>query len=500
MNPGPSPITSRAPREVRPRRMEPLSILPVFLKLEGRRAIVAGGNEAAAWKAELLAAAGATVEVFTQAPCVEMEALTADPPAGSIVLRREAWTPGALPGAALAIGAFDDEAEAMRFAQAARAAGVCANLVDKPAHCGFQFGAIVNRSPLVVGISTDGAAPVFAQGIRARIEALLPSGFARWARAAKTWRGRLAGLGLGAADRRRFWERFTERAFAQPQHVPAETDFHAFASEAGGSRPAGIGEVTLVGAGPGDPELLTLRALRALRAADVILYDDLVSREVLDFARREAKRILVGKTGYAPSCRQDDINELMIGLAKGGKRVVRLKSGDPLLFGRAGEEIERLSAAGIPVEIVSGISAAQAAAARLKVSLTHREVARRVQFVTGHACNGGLPQDLQWAALADTATTTVIYMPRRTLAEFRDRALAAGLPSDCPAVIMFDVSRPSEGRIAGSIGELPERLDEVPDGAPCIVLIGEVFRSISTTSCVASYARASSRAHTAAPA
>ena len=176
------------------------------------------------------------------------------------------------------------------------------------------------------------------------------------------------------------------------------------------------GHVTLVGAGPGNPELLTLKAVRALRSADVILFDDLVAPEILDFARREAKRMLVGKTGYRPSCKQDDINALMVALAKAGKRVVRLKSGDPMIFGRAGEEIEALERAGIPFEIVPGITAAQGAAASLKVSLTQRGRARRVQFITGHAHDGRLPEDLDLAALADPQRTTAVYMPLGTCA------------------------------------------------------------------------------------
>ena len=175
------------------------------------------------------------------------------------------------------------------------------------------------------------------------------------------------------------------------------------------------GSVTLVGAGPGDPELLTLRAVRALQSADVILFDDLVSRDVLDFARREARKLLVGKTGFGPSCKQEDINALMVSLAQQGKRVVRLKGGDPLIFGRAGEELDACEAAGIAVEIVPGISAAQGAAARMGLSLTDRKHSRRLQYITGHAQSGKLPNDIDWRALADPATTTAIYMPVRTL-------------------------------------------------------------------------------------
>src|SRR5215510_13409394 len=193
------------------------------------------------------------------------------------------------------------------------------------------------------------------------------------------------------------------------------------------TRSSGAGSVTLVGAGPGDPELLTLRAVRALQEADVILIDNLVAPAILDFARREAKKMMVGKSGYGPSCRQDEINALMITFAKAGKRVVRLKGGDPMIFGRAGEEIAACEAAGIPVEVVPGISAAQGAASRLGVSLTARALAQRIQYITAHGSNGRLPSDIDWKSLADPSTTTVVCMPKRTLAELATTAMANGL-------------------------------------------------------------------------
>ena len=388
----------RAP-EARPaRRIEALATLPVFLKLAGRRAIVAGGTEAALWKAELLAASGAHVEVFAGEAGELFQTLAADPPAGSVRIQARHWHERDLVGAAIAIADVETDEEAARFAAGARLAGIAFNVVDKPNFCDLQFGAIVNRSPLVVSISTDGAAPVFGQAIRAKIEALLPQGFKRWAQAARDWRPDLRRLGLGFARRRRFWERFSERALAEPGRAPEPSLREALLEEAAHAIGANKakGRVTLVGAGPGDPELLTLKAVRALQSAEVILYDDLVASEVLDFARREAKRILVGKTGHGPACKQDEINALMLRLALQGKHVVRLKGGDPGIFGRAAEEIEACRRAGIGVAIVPGITAAQGAAASLGISLTQRGQARRLQFVTGHAKDGGLPADLDW--------------------------------------------------------------------------------------------------------
>jgi uroporphyrin-III C-methyltransferase/precorrin-2 dehydrogenase/sirohydrochlorin ferrochelatase len=372
--------------------MDRLATLPLFFPLDARRAVVIGGSEAAAWKAELLSAAGASVAVMSREPCAEMEALAAEPPAGAVRLERCAWSPSDLDGAALVVAAAEDEEEAQAIFSAARALGVPVNVIDRPAFCTFQFGAIVNRSPLVVGISTDGAAPVLGQAIRSRIEALLPRGFARWTDAAKAWRAELAGLDIGAAVRRRFWEAFASLALRAPDRAPDRKDWETLLHGARSGRDVleATGHVSLVGAGPGDPELLTLKAVRALRTADVILFDDLVASEVLDFARREAKRLLVGKTGHRPSCKQDDINTLMVSLARSGKRVVRLKAGDPMIFGRAGEEIAALEAAGIPFDVVPGIGAAQGAAASLKVSL----IPASVKFDS--CCRPAIPSGLRF--------------------------------------------------------------------------------------------------------
>jgi len=468
--------TERKPLEARPPRMSGLARLPVFLALEGKRCVLAGGGQAAAWKAELLSAAGARVDVYAEDVSDEMLLVAGEPPRGEIIVHRREWTVADLPGVAVAIGAFDDDVHAAVFAAAARAGGVPVNVIDKPAFCDFSFGAIVNRSPLVIGISTDGAAPVFAQAIRAKLEALLPEGFANWASAAARWRSAVKASGLSFSGRRKFWQLFTAHAVSNPASEPSESDFARFIAEVRGLGVAvENGSVTLVGAGPGDPELLTLRAVRALQSADVILFDDLVSRDVLDFARREARKMLVGKTGFGPSCKQDDINALMVNLAKQGKRVIRLKGGDPLIFGRAGEEIAACKAANIAVEIVPGITAAQGAAARLGLPLTDRKHARRLQYVTGHARNGKLPEDLNWQSLADPATTTAIYMPTKTLAALVARATAEGLDPLTPALAIARATRPDQSVVASPIGELPARLTQAALPGPLLVMLGRVF-------------------------
>jgi uroporphyrin-III C-methyltransferase / precorrin-2 dehydrogenase / sirohydrochlorin ferrochelatase len=329
--------------------MAALARLPIFLALDDRRAVVAGDSAAVAWKAELLSAAGAAVEVFAERPCEELRALAAQPPRGTIVLRERAWQAADLRGAAVAVGGFEDEDEAKEFAAAARAEGVIVNVIDKPAYCDFAFGAIVNRSPLVIGISTDGAAPVFAQAIRARIEALLPRGFARWAQAAQRWRERVQSSSLSFAARRQLWQAFARLALTQPDREPAQSDFDALLNAAEADSAAG-GALTLISAPSRDPELLSLRAVRALQSADVILSDDRVAPDILDFARREARKIVIEPKGDG---RQDETTSA-IALAKAGMRVAWLSSSDlaMLTYARA------ISAAGMVVEVVPGVSAA----------------------------------------------------------------------------------------------------------------------------------------------
>ncbi|MCA0319144.1 MAG: siroheme synthase CysG [Proteobacteria bacterium] len=464
----------RIPKAGHAPRMAPLAVLPVFLKLAGRRVVVAGGSEAAVWKAELLAAAGARVEVFAGSPCGAMIAL-AEASNGAITLHPLEWKPGDLTGASFAIGAMVGDAEAARFRDAARNAGVPVNVIDKPEFCDVQFGGIVNRSPLVIGISTDGAAPVFGQAVRARIEAVLPQGLARWAEAAKAWRGWLASLALPFHARRRFWDRFARQALAEPERVPTAALAERLESEAVAAAAVTSGRILLVGAGPGDPELLTMKAVRALQSADVIVHDDLVPSAVLDVARRESLRISAGKRGRGPSCRQEDINALVIRLAREGRCVVRLKSGDPMIFGRAGEEIAATGAAGIPVEVVPGISAAQGASAALGLSLTHRDHARRLQYVTAHGRDGRLPSDLHWPALADPAASTVVYMAGGTWLDMAARLVGTGLDPHTPAVAVVNATRADQVVIASTVAALGQELAAGQWCGPLLILYGSAF-------------------------
>jgi uroporphyrin-III C-methyltransferase/precorrin-2 dehydrogenase/sirohydrochlorin ferrochelatase len=462
----------RKPQSAPAPRLAPLATLPVFFKLAGRRIVLAGGSESAAWKAELLAAAGARVEVFATEPTEKMLALAREDQ--RVILHARAFERGDLDAAALALADVENDEEAQTFAASARAAGVPVNVIDKPDISDFQFGSIVNRSPLVVGISTDGGAPVFGQALRARIETLLPQGFSLWAAAAWAWRPAVRALGLDFHGRRRFWEGFVRLALLRADRAPQDADLESLLATARAEkeRPSGQGSVALVGAGPGNPELLTLRAVRALQSADVILFDDLVAPGTLDLARREAEKVRVGKRGYKPSCTQEDITAMMVSLAREGRRVVRLKGGDPMIFGRAGEEIAALRAAGVEVEVIPGITAAAGAAASLGLSLTLRDKARRVQFVTAHARGGKLPDDFDWKALADPGATTAVYMGLATLPYLARRLLAEGLAPQTPAVLVERASWDDERAIHGTLADIVEKARAANLVGPCLVLIG----------------------------
>jgi uroporphyrin-III C-methyltransferase/precorrin-2 dehydrogenase/sirohydrochlorin ferrochelatase len=469
--------TAAPPEEARRRpgslgagRIGELATLPVFFMLEDRRVILAGSSVGALWKAELLQAAGARVDLFGD---YDEENLAQFALGERVRRQHRAWIDADFKGAALAIGEFESEPAASSFRAAAHRAGVPVNIVDRPALCDFQFGSIVNRSPLVIGISTAGAAPVFGQAVRAQIETLLPAGFARWAEAARAWRPSVQALDLDFRDRRSFWEAFTREAFARPSETPSEgTRTELFDRVRHTEEESKVGTVLLVGAGPGDPELLTLKAVRVLRSADVVLFDDLVSPAIVDMARREATRITVGKRGHKPSCGQDEISGLLVKLAREGKKVVRLKGGDPTIFGRANEEIEALRTAGIPFEVIPGVTAASGAAAAAGVSLTERDVARRVQFITAHTKEGRLPDDLDWPALVDPRATTAVYMGVKTLPILIERLLASGMPPDTPALFIEWATRADERILAAPLSDLPAKVAAAGPSGPSLVLIG----------------------------
>jgi uroporphyrin-III C-methyltransferase/precorrin-2 dehydrogenase/sirohydrochlorin ferrochelatase len=461
------------PEDRRPARLNALPKLPIFLDLAGKTILVVGGSDGVAWKTELLAAAGGTVRILAEEPSPELLALVQGNPERLTLIRRS-WRDADLQGASVAVADIEDRQEARLFADMARRSGALVNVVDQPAFCDFQFGTIVNRAPVIVSISTDGAAPILGQAIRRRIEAVLPPSLGTWAKAAKGFRDRLREIVPSKSGRRRFWEKFVDVTFisqAQEDEQLAEIERLARKTLLEEDERPPVGEVIIVGAGPGDPELLTLKAMRELQAADIIVYDRLVTPGVLELARREARRIHVGKEGHGASCRQEDINALIVDLALAGRRVVRLKGGDPAIFGRTGEEVSACHDAGIPVRIVPGVTTASAAAAALNGSLTHRDHAQRVQFVTAHDRHGGLPENLSIAALADPQATTVIYMGRRTASKLAARLIEAGLRPETPVAAVSNVSRDDQKSLHTTILDLA-REAPLPEDGPLIIMIG----------------------------
>jgi uroporphyrin-III C-methyltransferase/precorrin-2 dehydrogenase/sirohydrochlorin ferrochelatase len=449
---------------------------PIFLDLVDRPALVLGVGEAAERKADLLHSAGA------------------------VVRQRAAFNAADLEGCALAVGVGAADADLRALATTARARGIPVNIVDRPELCGFIMPAIVDRDPVTIAISTDGSAPMLARLLRQKIEAVVPPAFGRLAALLGRFTAELRDRLPDLAQRRRVLQRVltgrvAELVFAGQEAV-AETVLHAELT--GGIQPDGM--VFLVGAGPGAADLLTLRALRLLGEADVIVHDRLVSAEVLDLARRDAERIFVGKARANHCMSQADINALLIRLARQGKRVVRLKGGDPLIFGRGGEEALALADAGIPFQIVPGITAALACAADSAIPLTHRAVSRTVSFVTGHTKDGVL--DLDFAALARPGATLAVYMGIHTLRELLAGLTRHGYDPTTPAALIESGGTRQQRTLTGTLPELVVRAPDWTGGGPTLLLIGEVvaLRAQHTPAAASAYAVADHESRYTSPA
>lgn len=467
-------METRSPEYKTPTKMQPLAVLPLFHKLEGRKVIVAGHGNGAVWKAELIAATGAEVLLLIGQEPTEYAQNILDNSQNLIKYETRKWEESDLKGAALAIAESSSDEDAISFVAAARKYFVPVNIIDRPEFCEFQFGAIVNRSPLVIGISTDGASPALGQNLRGRFEAMLPAPIANWVKKAQEWRPLIKEKELDFGARRAFWHRFAAKALLEPTRIPNDKDLDDLVGGAGET----IGEVALVGAGPGNAELLTLKAVRALQRAEIVLFDDLVSQEVLDFARREAEFISVGKRGRKPSTPQADICKLLVEYAKQGKYVVRIKGGDSLIFGRATEEINACHEHNIKIEIIPGITTAQGAAASLGISLTDRDYAQRVQFITGAGKQGGLPPEINFAAIADKDVTSFIYMPRGTIENFVTEAIKNGLDENTPAAIIIDATRAKQKNHFTELKNLPVLFQTIELDGPELVMIGNVLQNL----------------------
>jgi uroporphyrin-III C-methyltransferase/precorrin-2 dehydrogenase/sirohydrochlorin ferrochelatase len=447
-----------------------VDFLPIFLDVREQPCLVVGGGDVAARKCALLLRAGARVTVL--APTLSA-AFAADLAAGRITHRAAAFRDQDLEGHAVAIAATSDQAVNRAVAAAARARRIPVNVVDQPALCSFILPSIIERAPLVVAVSSGGASPVLARLLRARLETLIPAGYGRLAALAGAFRDRVKAR-FKPAERRRFWERVLQGPIA-------ELVFSGRDAEAREALQAALddtrlafrgGEVSLIGAGPGDPDLLTFRALRLMQQADVVVYDRLVSQPVLDLVRLEAERIYAGKERAKHTLPQEDINHLLVRLAREGKRVVRLKGGDPFIFGRGGEEIDTLAAEGIPFQVVPGITAASGCASYAGIPLTHRDYAQSVVFVTGHMQDGSM--DLNWKALAQPRQTIVFYMGLVGIEVLCRELTAHGLPAATPAALVQAGTTPQQRVLTGTLQSLPGLVRESGVKAPTLIIIGEV--------------------------
>jgi uroporphyrin-III C-methyltransferase / precorrin-2 dehydrogenase / sirohydrochlorin ferrochelatase len=448
--------------------------LPIFFQIKGKRVAVAGGGTVAARRAELALRAGAKVTVYAETLSDDFRAL-AHHERLEHVSRTIALSD--IQECALAFCATGDAAFDREVAGFAREARVPINVADAPDLCNFIMPSIVDRDPLVIAISTGGASPVFARMIRARLESVIPAAYGRLVSLVGAYREKLGEALADGAARRRFWERILEGRvadrFLSGQEAEARADLErALANASGGEEGEAQGEVYLVGAGPGDPDLLTFRALRLMQRADVVLYDRLLPHGILKLVRREAEHIYVGKLPDDHILPQEAITAKLIELAKEGKRVLRLKGGDPFMFGRGGEEIEACVAAGVPVQVVPGVTAATGCAAYAGIPLTHRDHAQACVFVTGHSRGDGL--SLDWTALIQPRQTVVIFMGLGKLDALMKEFVARGGDSTLPAAIVDNGTRPNQRVVTATVETIAEAAEKAVLHGPAIVILGTV--------------------------
>lgn len=449
-----------------------MEYLPLFHKLQGGRVLVVGGGEIALRKARLLADAGAALRVV--APDVDGQLARLAREGGGEVLVR-GYQAGDLEGCRLVIAATDDSALNAQVSADAQARSLPVNVVDAPALCTVIFPAIVDRSPLVIAVSSGGDAPVLARLIRAKLEAWIPSAYGELAGLAARFRRQVKSLYPDVNQRRGFWEAVFQGPVAERQLAGqgAEAERLLQAMVDGAPVQQG-GEVYLVGAGPGDPDLLTFRALRLMQQADVVLYDRLVAPAIIEMCRRDAERIYVGKRRADHAVPQEQINRLLVDLAQQGKRVLRLKGGDPFIFGRGGEEIEELAEQGIPFQVVPGITAASGCSAYGGIPLTHRDYAQSVRFVTGHLKDG--TSNLPWDDLVAPAQTLVFYMGLVGLPTICAELIRHGRAASTPAALVQQGTTRNQRVFTGTLADLPDLVARHEVHAPTLVIVGEVVQ------------------------
>ena len=447
--------------------------LPIFFDIKQQLCIVIGGGEIATRKVALLLRAKARVRVIAPELCPSLATLLSN---GKIEHAAKKYEDSDLDDAVLVIGATDDLQINRQIASAARARKIPVNVVDNPTDGNFIMPSVIDRSPVVAAVSTGGASPVLARLIRTRLESLIPAGYGRLAELADTFREKVKTTFSNPADRRRFWDcvlqgGVAERVFSghmKEAELMMEKELQKTSSL------SGMGEVYLVGAGPGDPDLLTFRALRLMQQADVVVYDRLVAKPILDMTRRDARRIYVGKERDNHAMRQEEINQTLADLAKEGHRVLRLKGGDPFIFGRGGEEIDTLAAQGVPFQVVPGVTAAAGCASYAGIPLTHRDYAQSVTFVTGHLKDNTM--NLNWQQLAQPSQTVVFYMGLKGLPVISRELQAHGMRADTPAALVQQGTTHKQRVFTGTIATLPDIAEREQPKPPTLIIVGDVVQ------------------------
>lgn len=449
-----------------------MDFFPVFLDLENRDCLVVGGGRVAARKAGLLQRAGARVHLVAPQVCDQLKQ-QAD--AGEIAWSPREFAAGDIDGKVLVIAGTDRAEVNRRVSELAKQANIPVNVVDQPELCSFIVPSIIDRSPVQVAVSTGGHSPVLARLLRARLESYVPAAYGRLARLVESFRERVKQRFGKLEQRRQFWENVLQGEVAELLFSGRDDKAREqLERELAGSddTPHPQGEVYLVGAGPGDPDLLTFRALRLLQMADVVVYDRLVAPPILDLSRRDAERIYVGKERDNHALSQENINQLLVRLAKEGKRVVRLKGGDPFIFGRGGEEIATLMENGVAFQVVPGITAASGCATYSGIPLTHRDYAQSVVFATGHLQDGTV--DLNWKALAHPNQTIVFYMGLHGVGVASAELIRHGLPADTPVALIQQGTTQNQRVVVTTLDRLEQTVRDEALKPPTIIIVGKV--------------------------
>lgn len=450
-----------------------MDFLPIFLNIKDKACLVVGGGEVATRKVMLLLQAGAQVSVV--APELD-SALNKYVASNKIRHNAECFQSGHLHNIVLVIAATNDRTINQQVSEAARQREIPVNVVDSPELCTFIMPSIVDRSPLIIAVSSGGRSPVLARLLRAQLETIIPVAYARIATIAGKFRQHVKQHFTHSEKRRVFWEKILQGPFTEmvlAGKYKTAQDYLLQCLQQAKDEPL-QGEVYLVGAGPGNPDLLTFRAMRLMQQADVVVYDRLVSAAILDMVRRDATRIYAGKERNCHTLKQESINQLLVRLAKEGKRVLRLKGGDPFIFGRGGEEIETLAAHHIPFQVVPGITAASGVAAYSGIPLTHRDYAQSCIFVTGHLKNNTI--DLDWQHLARPNQTIVIYMGLLGLPVLCQQLIVHGLPSSTPTAIIQQGTTQKQKIVTGTLQTLPNLAAAANLTPPTLIIVGEVVK------------------------